>query len=195
MAGSMTCGLPAGLRGMLDELASADATNGQRWIVAMLQQHSPRVVSILWRMLGREQDVLDAYQNVVCHFAARGPRRVGRNRAAYFYRSAVNAGIELMRHRRREQERLGKVAERYGCKATPAEPVEKLETPHMVERMRTAILTLPGQLRDVVVLRDLSGLNYRRVSAIMRISPGTARVYRRQAIIRLSARLAREATA
>jgi DNA-directed RNA polymerase specialized sigma24 family protein len=47
----------------------------------------------------------------------------------------------------------------------------------------------------VVVLRDLTGMNYRRVSAIMNISTGTARVYRRQAIIRLGAKLARHASA
>lgn len=195
MAGTMTCSLPAGLRGVLNEVASADATNGQQWIVTMLRQHSPRVVNLLWRMLGREQDVLDAYQNVVCQFAARGPARVGRNRAAYFYRSAVNAGIEMIRHRRREHERLSKVAERYGRDATYTDMPENTERHHGIERMRSAVLGLPGQLRDVVVLRDLNGLDYRRVSTIMNISAGTARVYRRQAIVRLSARLAKQASA
>jgi len=38
-------------------------------------------------------------------------------------------------------------------------------------------------------------MDYRRVSTMMRISPGTARVYRRQAIVRLSARLAGEVPA
>jgi RNA polymerase sigma-70 factor, ECF subfamily len=192
---TMTGGLPATLRGMLEQLETASAGNGQRWILAILREHSARIIGILWRMLGREQDVLDAYQNVVCHFAARGPRRVGRNRAAYFYRSAINAGIEMIRHRRHERERLPTVAERYGRASTTPDFQEDADQHHTVDRMRAAILSLPEQLRSVVVLRDLSGMNYRRVSTIMKISPGTARVYRRQAVVRLSHRLAREVPA
>jgi len=192
MTQTMTSGLPAGLRGILDQLETARAVNGQRWILAVLQQHSARVIGMLWRMLGREQDVLDAYQNVVCHLAARGPRRAGRNRAAYFYRCAINAGIETIRHRQRERERLPRVAQRCGWAGAKPDSPEGMTQPRAVERMRTAILSLPEQLRSVVVLRDLTGMDYRRVSTIMRISPGTARVYRRQAIGRLSARLAGE---
>ena len=75
----------------------------------------------------------------------------------------------------------------------PANTPASLEHFQVVDRLRAAILQLPPQLRDVVVLRDLSGLNYRRISHIMNISAGTARVYRRQAVIRLAARLAKEA--
>ncbi len=189
MARSMVCGLPAGLRGLLEELASAQAQVSQQWILSLLQQHGPAVINVLWRMLGREQDVLDAYQNVVCQLAARGPGRVGRNRGAYFYRSAINAGIELIRRRRREHDRWPAVVERRGSGPIPAEPGGDMERLHLVERLRSAVMSLPGQLRDVIVLRDLGGLDYRRVSKIMRISAGTARVYRRQAIIRLAARL------
>jgi RNA polymerase sigma-70 factor (ECF subfamily) len=195
MTQTMTSGLPAGLRGILDQLETARAVNGQRWILAVLQQHSARVIGILWRMLGREQDVLDAYQNVVCHLTARGPRRAGRNRAAYFYRCAINAGIEMIRHRQHERERLPKVAQRCGWAGATPDPQAEMAQSLAVERMRTAILSLPEQLRNVVVLRDLTGMDYRRVSTMMRISPGTARVYRRQAIVRLSARLAGEVPA
>jgi RNA polymerase sigma factor (sigma-70 family) len=189
------CNLPASLRGMLDELASAEATSSQGWILAMLKQHAPAVVSVLWRMLRHEEDVRDAYQTVVCQFAARGPKRVGRNRAAYFYRSAVNAGIEVIRRRRREHDRLPQVADRCGRRATAPDLVTAADRVHAVERMRAAVLSLPGQLRDVIVLRELAGLDYRRVSSIVKISSGTARVYRRQAVVRLAAGLAREEVA
>ncbi len=192
MTRTMTSGLPAGLRGILEQLETARATNGQRWLLAVLQRHSARVIGILWRMLGREQDVLDAYQGVVCHLAARGPRRAGRNRAAYFYRCAINAGIEMIRRRQRERERLPRVAQCCGRAGAIPDLQAEIGQPCAVERMRTAILSLPEQLRNVVVLRDLTGMDYRRVSTMMRISPGTARVYRRQAIVRLSARLAGE---
>lgn len=181
--------LPASLRGVLEELASADAAASQRWIVSLLQEQGPGVIHVLWRMLGREQDVLDVYQTVVCHLASRGPALAGRNRAAYFYRSAINAAIESIRRHRRERERLPRVAATVRwVDDTPACP----EPQQIMERLRGAVHALPAHLRDVVVLRDLSGMKYRQVASILNITSGTARVYRRQAIVRLAAMLARE---
>jgi RNA polymerase sigma factor (sigma-70 family) len=195
MGRSAVCGLPASLRGMLEELASADAAASQRWILALLQEHGPGVVATLWRMLGREQDVLDAYQNVVCQLAARGPDAVGRNRGAYFYRSAINAGIELIRRRRRDQNALGRLAERRVVSdAPPVDGGANLEHLRVIEQARAAVLALPPYLRDVILLRDMAGFNYSRVAKMLNITAATARVYRRQAIVRLAARLAKEDT-
>jgi len=184
--------LPASLRGMLEELASADAAAGQRWILSLLQRHGPGVVHVLWRMLGREPDVLDAYQTVVCHLAARGPDRTGRDRAAYFYRAAMNTAIEIIRRRGRERDRLERVACRHGAGAIRPPAVSSSDRLRLVEHVREAILGLPAHLRDVIVLRDLAGMNYRQLSAVMNITSATARVYRRQAVLRMAARLAKE---
>ena len=54
MARTAAYQLPANLRVVLQELASADAVAGERWILALLQRHGPGVVNVLWRMLGRE---------------------------------------------------------------------------------------------------------------------------------------------
>ena len=192
MSRTTVVSLPASLRGMLAEQAAADATVGQKWILSLLQRHGPGVVSVLWRMLGREQDVLDAYQGVVCQLAARGPKGIGINRGGYFYRSAMNAAIEVHRRRRRENDRLETVARRQASLASSSRPAVNTDHLRLVEQMRSAVLALPKHLRDVVVLRDLAGLDYGRVSAILKITSGTARVYRRQAIIRLSAKLTKE---
>lgn len=184
--------LPASLRGLLEELASADATADQRWILSLLQRHGPGVVQLLWRMLGREPDVLDAYQTVVCHLAARGPDRTGRDRPAYFYRAAMNTAIEIIRRRGREHDRLQKVASRSATGATRASHFSDTDHLRLVEHVRQAILQLPAHLRDVIVLRELAGMDYRQLSAVMNITSATARVYRRQAILRLAARLTKE---
>ena len=59
----------------------------------------------------------------------------------------------------------------------------------MVEELREAIESLPERLRDVITLRDLAEMSYRDVSKILKITPGTARVYRREAIVELSKRM------
>jgi len=192
MARSAVCGLPASLRGMLEELASADAAADQRWILVLLQEHGPGVVAILWGMLGREQDVLDAYQNVACHLLSRGPNGVGRNRGAYFYRSAINAGIELIRRQQRDRNALGRLAERSVASGSVAEDGASLEPVRMIEQVRAAVVALPPYLRDVILLRDMAGFNYARVAKMLNITAATARVYRRQAIVRLAVKLSKE---
>ena len=185
--------LPANLRVVLQELASADGVAGERWVLALLQRHGPGVVKVLWRMLGREDDVLDVYQTVVCKLAGRGPGRIGQNRAAYFYRSAINSAISLIRQRQRDRQRLQRLARRRQEMLSGGCPAVNLEHLHLVEQLRAAILELPAHLRDVVVLRDLAGLTYSQAAKIMGITCGSARVYRRHAIVRLSDMLAEEA--
>jgi RNA polymerase sigma factor (sigma-70 family) len=134
--------------------------------------------------------VLDAYQGVVCQLTARGPKKIGRNRGAYFYRSAINAAIEQIRRRQRDRQRLGELAERQAQRPTSDGPGTSMEHVRLLEQIRAAVLALPSHLRDVVVLRDLAGFDYSRVSQTLKITPGTARVYRRQAIVRLSEMMA-----
>jgi len=186
--------LPANLRVVIQELASAEGVAGEQWVLVLLKRHGPGVVNLLWRMLGREDDVLDVYQTVVCKLADRGPKRIGRNRAAYFYRSAINTAISLIRQRQRDRQRLERLARRrQEMPSGSGNPAVNLEHLHLVEQLRSAILKLPEHLRDVVVLRDLAGLSYSQVAGIMKITCGSARVYRRHAIVRLADMLDQEA--
>ena len=56
----------------------------------------------------------------------------------------------------------------------------------MVISPREAIVQLPRHLRELVLLRDLAQMPYHRVASILGITVGTARVYRRQAVLRLA---------
>jgi len=69
--------LPLELRPLLAGLASAQVQDDQQWILALLRKRSATVTQMLWRMLGSEQDVLDAYQTTVCKLIARGKGSIG----------------------------------------------------------------------------------------------------------------------
>jgi DNA-directed RNA polymerase specialized sigma24 family protein len=56
----------------------------------------------------------------------------------------------------------------------------------MLERMRQAICELPRHLRNVVILRDLAQLPYAQVARMLGIRSGTARLYRRLAVVQLA---------
>ena len=55
-----------------------------------------------------------------------------------------------------------------------------------MQQLRACILALPSHLRDVVILRDLGALSYAEVGRILSIGAATARVYRCQAMARLT---------
>ena len=186
MAQAQTIALPLELRAVLTRLASAEVADDQQWILALLQKQGPIVLTVLWRMLGSEQEVLDAYQTAVCHLAARGRDRVGSNPAGYFYRTAVNVGIEVIRYRQKQRNHWPRFA-RYREQQAPPPPVSAAcDQREMLERMRQAICELPRHLRNVVILRDLAQLPYEQVAKTLGIRTGTARLYRHQAVHQLA---------
>jgi RNA polymerase sigma factor (sigma-70 family) len=185
MTQAQSIALPLELRSVLAQLASAEVADDQQWIVALLRRQGPIVLTVLWRMLGSEQEVLDAYQTAVCHLAAKGPLGFGDNPGGYFYRTAVNVAIDSIRARHRQQTHWPRLAQMRRQDASPGAPAVCGER-EMLERMRQAICELPRHLRNVVILRDLAQLPYAQVAKMLGIRPGTARLYRRQAVVQLA---------
>jgi len=157
----------------------APAANDRRheWIARLMNEDGPAIMRLLWRILGREQDVLDAFQDC---FGARKPR----NARAYAFRAASNIAIEIIRGRQRRAAHWDRVvAER----APKAEPEPAGAGPDVGgDRLQRAIAQLPAHLRNVVVLRDLSRMPYEEVGRTLGIDPATARVYRRHAVVKLA---------
>ncbi|UCD28233.1 MAG: sigma-70 family RNA polymerase sigma factor [Planctomycetota bacterium] len=196
MARAHSIALPPELNYLLSELTSAEVADNQKWILNLMLKQGPIVLSALWRMLGSEQDVMDAYQTAVCRLTERGKNSIGSNRGGYFYKTAINAGIEIIRRRKQRREQWPAVVEAQrnrDTKRAELQTGEKVfDQKEIMEQTREAIAHLPPHLRNVIILRDLTELPYLQVARIMGITVGTARLYRRQAIIRLADLIARE---
>lgn len=52
-------------------------------------------------------------------------------------------------------------------------PEEQLLQQHTVARVRSAIEALPADFREVIVLREIEGLSYKEIAAILRVPIGT----------------------
>ena len=52
-----------------DFAVSETVDKSQQWILSTMQQHGPELVTMLWRILGNEQDVCDAYQSTFLQLA------------------------------------------------------------------------------------------------------------------------------
>ncbi len=180
--------LPRDVSAILDSIDLSQVRSSHGWVLRVMRADGPALVRLLWRMLGREQDVLDAYQDTFCRLIGLGDSAGSAPPRGYIFRTAMNIALDMRRRRKVRVEHLEAAAL---ARMTPIADRDsgRVGEPSLVESLREAIEALPQRLRDVVVLRDLAEMSYHDVSLILDITGGTARVYRREAIVALAARL------
>lgn len=161
----------------------------QRWILVAMQRHGQGVVTMLWRILGNEQDVCDVYQQTFLHLAHHKDRTKPENVRAYLYRTAANIAISTLR-RSMVARRSVEVMAVENRQEINCDYAGDMDAKRLQEKLRGSIAKLPDYLREVIALRDLAELPYVQVGKILGIKEATARVYRYKAITLLSAWMA-----
>jgi RNA polymerase sigma factor (sigma-70 family) len=161
----------------------------QRWVLSTMQNHGRELVNMLWRILGNEQDVCDAYQDTFLKLAHHQFLSKPQNVKAYVFRSASNAGISILKRRLFEKNKLSSTIT---IKNNTAPPPSELDSKSLQETLRAGIARLPDNFREVVTLHDLGDLPYEQVGAILGITSATARVYRCKAVQLLAAWMRKE---
>lgn len=177
---------------MLLAAAATDvAVDSQRWILVAMQKNGEKIMTMLWRILGNEQDVCDAYQDTFLQLAHWQGGSKPENVRAFVFRTASNVAISILRRRKVHTKACLVIAEDISeSYTTPAGG--DLDAKQLRKTLRTHITRLPDQLRSVILLKDLAEMSYSHVAKIMGISVPSARVYRCRAVRLLSAWMARE---
>lgn len=163
---------------------AVDATrSASGWVARVLESDGRGILRMLWRILGKEADVLDAYQDCFCKLTAYPNGKDLASARAFAYRTASNVAIEMIRVRKRREAHLPAVAQtktvhQLGVGSGEGNVADS-------EELREAIGNLPPHLRNVIVLRDLSRMSYEDVGRTLGIDAATARVYRRHAVVKL----------
>jgi len=176
-------------RSVWDFAAPDSIVESQRWILSTMQNYGQELVTMLWRILGNEQDVCDAYQDTFLQLAHHEGGLKPRNVKAYVFRVANNIAVSMLRRRVAERNKLpmsvttGKAI---------SSPVKELDSKYLQEILRDCIAQLPEHLRNVITLRDLAELSYAQIGRILGISSATARVYRCKAVQLLAVWMGRE---
>jgi len=176
--------------GLIWDLAVSETVDvSQRWILSAMQKHGPELVTMLWRILGNEQDVCDAYQSTFLQLAHYQDREKPEHIKAYIFRTANNVAVSMLRSKLAEKQRLSTAI-------TPRKsatlPTNELDSKYLQETLRTCIARLPEHLRSVITLRDLAELSYAQIGRTLGISAATARVYRCKAIQLLAVWMSKE---
>ncbi|MCF7974429.1 MAG: sigma-70 family RNA polymerase sigma factor [Phycisphaerae bacterium] len=156
----------------------------QHWVLSAMNKYGPELVTVLWRILGNEQDVCDVYQTTFLRLAHLENDHKPRHIKAYLLRTASNTAISLLRTRASEKKRITQASHDPISQSTPDQEISQKQ---LVNTLRAYVAQLPDHLREVVALRDLAELPYSQVARVLGITPGTARVYRCKAVTLLAA--------
>lgn len=158
--------------------------DGLRWR-EWLQRHGAALVLFARQWSTTQADAEDAMQNGFLKFWQ--TRSKARDEMAYLYACVRSAAMDLGRsERRREARELGFQPSHPSC----FEPVlERLERQASIE---AALQQLPGDQREVIVMKIWGTLTFSQIAEALNISLSTAASRYRYAIARLATILAEE---
>ena len=136
----------------------ASVEQSQQWVLSAMHSHGGSLVTMLWRILGNEADVCDAYQQTFLNLAHYKDRKKPANVQAYLFRSAANVAISMLRRKKVRQQSIQLIAPN-NVAGDSGEYTCDFDAKLLQERLRSAISKLPDYLREVVLLRDLAEMS------------------------------------
>ena len=164
----------------------------QKWVLTAMRKYGQELVTMLWRILGNEQDVCDAYQDTFLQLAYHDGRAKPNYIKAYVFRTASNIAISMLRRKVAERTAKSHIAGQSKDRNRENSPAIEFHSKNLEQNLRYNIARLPEHLRTVVILRDLAELSYSAVGKMLSISAATARVYRCKAVQLLSVWMSKE---
>jgi RNA polymerase sigma-70 factor (ECF subfamily) len=150
----------------------------------LFERHHVRLFNYLFRLTGDRGVAEDLVQEVFVRmlkyrasFRARGEFN------AWMYALARNVSADWFgRRQKREMTTDEELAEHPSQEPLP---IEQLESAESIERLRAALLQLPEDKRELLLLSRASGLSYDQIGALVGCNAGTVRVRVHRALRRL----------
>ena len=153
--------------------APTDVPPSQMEWADVVAKYADVVYTMAYRLTGDDEEARDLAQDVLVRLHRGLAKYREGNFEGWLYRTTVNAFRDRLRKRKRLREDvLGD--EPPGMKTTGIveEEVQRGELHDVVQR---ALVKLPAEYREAVVLRDLEGRSYEEIAQILGIPAGTVR--------------------
>jgi RNA polymerase sigma-70 factor (ECF subfamily) len=159
----------------------------------VVRLYGPKMLAVARRFLPREADAEDALQDAfVSVYRSVGSFQGGSRLSTWLHRVTVNAALMRIRARSRRPDMtaddsgmdgLGAVRAGSGWTLTAAEALQRTE---VRDGVRAGLARLPDEVRAVVRLRDIEGLDLREIGALLDIGLSTvkARLHRGRLALR-----------
>jgi RNA polymerase sigma-70 factor (ECF subfamily) len=140
----------------------------------VVARYADVVYTMAYRLTGDDEEARDLAQDVLIRLH-RGLRnyREG-NFEGWLYRTTLNAFRDRLRKRRRLRE--DELPDVPTPKLGLAPDVEETAERHELERyIQQALVKLPPEYREAIVLRDIQGRSYEEIAELLGIPSGTVR--------------------
>jgi RNA polymerase sigma-70 factor (ECF subfamily) len=136
---------------------------------ALVERYHRVLFTVAVRMLGDTDDASDAAQNAfIKAYQKLGTFDRSRRFFSWIYRILVNECLNARRDRPRHEPIAADVA----AADTPA---DLFETAQRRARVQSAILALPMEYREVIVLRHFTGLSYEEIGETLHVPAKTVK--------------------
>lgn len=150
---------------------------------AFVTEYEQRMYGYLYRLEGNSEDALDLTQEVFYRaWRSINTFRAGERVLPWLYQVARNTQIESHRRKQHQRFSLEEAREEIGFEVTSPgrSPVQAAESEQAQDRVQRALMKLPEEYREAVVLRFVEDLPYDEIARIQGVAPGTAksRVFR-----------------
>ncbi len=164
------------------ELVARAKAGDQDAFEQLVRDNEKRIYNLALRMVGSPEDALDLSQEAFLN-AWKGLASFQGNSSfsTWLYRLASNTCLDFLRTRKRRQEIVGAPLSLDDAEAAPApadsrfQPDLQLERREREQALRRALDALPPHHRQVLVLRELSGLSYQELSDVLQLDMGTVK--------------------
>jgi RNA polymerase sigma-70 factor, ECF subfamily len=163
------------------DLLLAKARGGDMEAVEeLLILHEKKIYNIALRMMGNEEDAMDAAQEAMIKIYRNLPSFKGD--CAFFswvYRIVINVCLDALRRRKMgrivymgdtEAEKLFDIPD-----PTDETPENLFESSIKMETIKAALVRLEPEHRSVIVLRDVEGFSYNEISDMLGCNVGTVK--------------------
>ncbi|MCB9685094.1 MAG: sigma-70 family RNA polymerase sigma factor [Alphaproteobacteria bacterium] len=164
-------------RELLEAVLKGDGTAYR----GLVEKYQGRVYAMVYGMLRNREDARDVTQEAfVKAYRNLESFRLESSFYTWIYRIAMNLAIDFTRKRKRREtsgfdeniaarDEDGDIAEAHHEDG----PGRQLERKQLFARIMTAMQQLPEDQRQVILLRELEGLQYKEIAEIMEIPEGT----------------------
>lgn len=165
------------------ELVERAKTGDQDAFAALMDAQQGRIYNLTLRMTGVPEDAAELTQEAFFNAWQGLPKFQGESSfATWLYRLASNACIDFLRREKRrrnismtislDDEEGARQAELPDHRHSPEAEAEKRE---MMETVRSALDSLSEEHRQVLVMRELDGLSYAEIGAVLELEEGTVK--------------------
>jgi RNA polymerase sigma-70 factor (ECF subfamily) len=151
----------------------------------LVRENSPRLLAVARRFLRNEEDARDAVQEgFLSAFKALGRFEGGSKLSTWLHRIVVNASLMKLRSKKRKPERsIEEMLPGYKADGHPDEFFEPwretgedaASAKEERELVRKQIEELPDNYRNVLLLRDIEGIDTEETAKLLDLTPGAVK--------------------